>query len=81
MMKETTKKQVISLFKKVQKFQVLNGGKNRISTSFAYTDNGLWFNAWGFLPNDEDPINLSVYQFFDFETNVRRVEEFFKSFE
>ena len=75
---KTTKKQIMSLLRKVQKFQIANNGINRITITFAKT-NGVWFNAWGFGDNDK-LINLSVYQFYDYNENLKTVEDFINTF-
>ena len=78
-MRKITKKQTLTLLRKVQKFQIEDCGKHRITTNLVLNDNNkLWFNAYGF--KGDEVVNFYCWNFRSYDENNRDFEKFVEMF-
>lgn len=75
-MANITKRQTISLLRKLQKFQIEDWGKHRIELRLYRNDNGcLWFCGTAFK-TDDTLVNVSCYEWRSYEQNKEEIEKF-----
>lgn len=80
MEKNITEEQTMTLLRRVQHFQILDGGKHDISIRLAYDegDGKLWFTYSGHI--GEQYLSGSCYYFWTYEENVSCMDKFIESF-
>lgn len=75
-MKRITKRQMLSLMRKAQRFQIEDGGKHRIYISLLEDKGTKNFHIWGFI--GKDVVGGSCYSWREYEKNVNDMEKFFE---
>lgn len=80
-MANITERQMKSLLRKAQEFQVNDGGRHKvnISTHLTTDKNRLWFCVAAFV--GEKVICCDCYEWKDYETNLRAIERFIECVE